>query len=101
MAQWEPRTSPVAERLEALYNAEAERQAEREQIVAEWPNLENREALRRLFKKVTLHWSRTFHQNVENPSRPRKTNRPGRYSYTLQQDQTKWHFTTADLGSSW
>jgi hypothetical protein len=102
--EWEPRTVPLSQRFEALYAAEAELEAERQKLLAEWPTLESREkgeALRRLFKMVTLFWERTFHPAAEKPTRPRKTNRPGRYGYTLQKDQIRWSFAATDLGGSW
>jgi DNA invertase Pin-like site-specific DNA recombinase len=37
--QWKSRTVPLSSRLEALYREEAERQAEREKLLAEWPTL--------------------------------------------------------------
>jgi hypothetical protein len=100
---WEPRTVPLTQRFNAIYAAEVERQAERERLLAEWPKLENREkgeAFRRLFKTVTLFWDREFHPASAKPTRPRKTARPGRYSYTLLRDRIQWAFTTVDLKSS-
>lgn len=102
--EWEARTLPIIERLNRLYTAEEERQAERQQLLAEWPKLEDREkgeALRRLFRTVSLYWNQDFHPCIPNPSRPRKTDRPGRYSYTLQGDRTEWRFTVTDSVSSW
>jgi hypothetical protein len=101
---WEPRTLPITERLNRLYEAEKERQEERARLLAEWPALESREkgeALRRLFRSVRLYWERTFHPARPNPTRARKTNRPGRYSYALQRDRTEWHFSATDSVSSW
>jgi len=103
MAEWEPRTLPISERLEKLYQAEAERQEERQRLLAEWPKLENREkgeALRRLFDTVELRWDREFHPAREKPTRPRKMDRPGRYTYTLRRDRIKWHLASLDSGSS-
>src|SRR5262249_30279118 len=60
---WQPRTLPVSERLQAVYDAENELRQEREQLLAEWPTLEARakgEAFRRLFGSVTLRWDRVF-----------------------------------------
>lgn len=102
--EWEARTLPMTERLSRLYTAEEERQAERQRLLAEWPKLENREkgeALRRLFHTVKLYWDRGFHPASPNPSRPRKTDRPGRYSYTLQGNRIEWRFTATDSVSSW
>jgi predicted site-specific integrase-resolvase len=102
--EWEPRTLGITERLSKLYEAEGERQAERERLSAEWPKLESREkgeALRRLFHTVKLYWDRTFHPPERNPSRPRKTERAGRYAYSLQTDRIEWHFATSDSVTSW
>jgi len=101
--RWEPRSLPVTQRLESLYQAEAERQTERERLLAEWSTLENREkgeSLRRHFRSVRLFWDREFHPARENPSRPRKTDRPGRYAYKLRRDRTEWQLPVSDLGSS-
>ncbi len=104
LREWKPRTVPLSKRLEALYAAEAEREAERQKLMAEWPTLQDREkgeALRRLFKTVTLFWERTFHPASEKPTRPRKTERPGRFSYSLLRDRIEWSFPTTDLDDSW
>ncbi|HEV3255735.1 MAG TPA: recombinase family protein [Gemmataceae bacterium] len=102
--EWEPRTVPLSQRLDALYAADAERQAEREKLLADWPALENREkgeALRRLFNTVTLFWDKSWHPAMAKPTRPRKTDRPGRYGYTLDKDRIAWAFAATSLGSSW
>jgi hypothetical protein len=103
---WKPRTVPLSERLSTLYAAEAELREEREKLLAEWPALEAREkgeAMRRLFKKVTLFWEKTHHPPLAKPPRvrPRKTARKGRYSYTLRRDQIRWEFSTLVLDDSW
>lgn len=101
--EWEPRTVPLTKRLERLLVAEKARQAEREKLVAEWPAMENREkgeAMRRLFKTVTLFWGKKFHPASKKPTRPRKTNRLGRYSYPLQKERIQWVFASSDLESS-
>jgi chromosome segregation ATPase len=93
MAEWRERAIPLAERLEALHNRLEERAAERKKLLAEWPTLEGREkgeALRRLFKTVTLFWERTYHPT--SARRPHTTDRQGRYSYTLQRDRIQWAF---------
>ena len=90
---WEPRTVRITERLGKLY------EAERERLVAEWPKLESRErgeALRRMFRTVTLYWDRAFHPAETKPSRRRKTDRPGRYRYTLRPDRIEWHLGATD-----
>lgn len=101
--EWESRTVPLTERVRTLMAAEVERHEERERLQAEWPTLENLakgEALRRLFNRVTLRWTRTYRPARNKPSRPRKTNRPGRYSYTLKREEIEWSFSTPDLASS-
>jgi hypothetical protein len=104
--EWEPRTMPLSERFKALYAAEEGREAERKKLLAEWPTLEARErgeALRRLFKTVTLFWEKTWHPRMSKPPkcRPRKTDRPGRWGYKLQLDRTGWAFACSDLETSW
>jgi hypothetical protein len=100
---WRDRTTPLSVRIGALMAADAERQAEREKLLAEWPGLENREkgeALRRLFRTVTLFWDRVWHPASAKPTRPRKTNRPGRYRYTLAKDRIEWAYPTLNPESS-
>jgi hypothetical protein len=99
--QWRPRTVPLTDRLETLYQAERDRQAERDQLLAEWPTLESREkgeALRRLLTTVTLYWDRTYHPSLAKPTRPRKTSRAGRYSYALDRDRITWQYAASNLG---
>jgi DNA invertase Pin-like site-specific DNA recombinase len=101
IGEWEPRTRPLSERFQALYAAEAERQGERQRLLAEWPGLENREkgeSFRKLFKSVTLYWKKEFRPAAERPTRPRTTNRPGRYSYHLDRGRIEWAYTVSDLG---
>jgi hypothetical protein len=98
-------TVPISERLASLSNAETGRQEERLNLQAEFPQLESREkgeALRRLFKSVTLFWERTYHPPMaKSPqSKPRKTERKGRYSYKLLPEKFIWQFTTSDLEGS-
>jgi hypothetical protein len=100
MQTWKPRTVPLSDRLGSLYAAEKERAQQRQKLLAEWPGLEQRErgaALLRLFKRVTLFWSREWHPASANPTRPRKTNRPGRWACTLERDQIKWAFANSEL----
>jgi hypothetical protein len=104
MRDWEPRTVPLTDRLDALVAAERERQAEREKLLAEWPALEGRErgeAMRRLFDTVTLFWDKTWEPASPKPTRPRKTDRPGRFRYTLKRDEIKWSFAACDPVGSW
>ena len=57
--------------------------------------------MRRLFDKVMLRWERKFHPASPKPTRPRKTGRPGRYSYTLKRDEIEWALAPSDLDNSW
>jgi predicted site-specific integrase-resolvase len=98
------RTVPLTERLKTIWSGEDERAAERRKLRRELPALQNREkgeALRRLFNTVTLFWDRTFIQASEKPTRPRKTNREGRYRYTLRRDKIQWNMQTSNLTGSW
>jgi hypothetical protein len=104
LKEWEGRTVPLSERLKVLANAEQERKAERKKLLAEWPAMESREkgeALRQLFKTVTLFWEKTFHPAMAKPTRPRKTDRPGRWSYRLERDRIGWAFAASDLENTW
>jgi hypothetical protein len=95
----------LSERVERLVKEESRLIRERRQLIAEYPTMaarERGEAFRRIFKTVTLFWKRIFHPALENPTKPRKTNRPGRYSFELQQDQIIWVFAdTTETGDSW
>ncbi|HEY1377410.1 MAG TPA: recombinase family protein [Gemmataceae bacterium] len=102
--RWKPRTVPLSERFQVLYAAEEQREAERKKLLAEWPTLDAREkgeAIRRLFRRVTLFWERKFHPPATRPTRPSKTDRKGRYTYHLQHDRIRWEFATSDLAGSW
>lgn len=99
------RTIRLSVRVEQAMKAERRRQDERRHIEEELPKLEGRhrgEAFRRIFKTVTLYWKRSFHPAQENPPRPRKTERPGRYSYDLEPDRIEWEFIDpADSETAW
>jgi hypothetical protein len=100
LTEWEERTVPLSDRVARLEAAEDKRQTEREKLLAEWPTLEGREKgemLRRLFKRVELFWSRTWHPAPARPTRPRKTRRPGRWSYDLDLSKTRWHLAEQAL----
>lgn len=100
---WEPRTERLTDRFAELLEAETERKAERDKLRDEWPALEGREkgeALRRLFDTVELYWDRKFHPALANPSRPRRTDRDGRYSYHLRKDLVEWKLAISNLSSS-
>ena len=99
---WEPRTIPLSKRIDELRKAEHERRAEEQKLLDEWPALEGREkgeAMWRLFDTVTLFWDKQFHPASIRPTRPRKTKRKGRWSYTLKKDAIKWMFAVSDLES--
>ncbi|ADB16920.1 Recombinase [Pirellula staleyi DSM 6068] len=101
--EWEPRTVSLSKRLKILCEAETERQAERDKLIDEWPRLQARErgeALRQIFNTVKLFWNREFHAAREIPDRPRKTDRPGRFKYTLDCARIEWGFATTDLNGS-
>ncbi len=100
----EPHTLPLSERFQRLYSMDLARDAERKRLREEWRSIGNREkgeTLRRIFRSVTLYWDRTFHPGRQNSNRPRKTSRPGRYSYTLRLDRTEWHLASTDSVKSW
>jgi DNA invertase Pin-like site-specific DNA recombinase len=99
IATVKPRTVPLSQRVAELQAAEAVRQAEREKLLAEWPALENREkgeAPRRLFRTVTLYWKKRWQPAAGKPTRPLKTDRPGRWRYELQRDKIEWAFAVSD-----
>jgi hypothetical protein len=106
MKHWERRTVPLRQRLDAILAEEAARKAEWEKIQSEYPALDGREkgeALRRVFDTVTLYWEATWHPNESrsrNGKRPRKTSRPGRYSYELQKDKIEWGYAASNVLSS-
>ena len=90
------KTVKMSVRVEHTVKAEHRRQEERRHIEEELPKMDGRErgeAFRRLFKSVTLNWKRSFHPALEKPTKPRKTDRLGRYSYDLELDRIKWEFT--------
>lgn len=95
IALWQPRTVRLSERIKGLHAEDDQREVQRSKLLADWPHFEHREraeALRRLFHTVTLYWDAEFRPAEENPSRPRKTERKGRFSYTLRKDLIEWGF---------
>lgn len=99
------RTVKLSKRVERMVKEEKRLIEERRHLLAEYPTLgarEKGEAFRRIFKTVTLFWKRVFHPAVENPTKPRKTDRPGRNSFELQHDQIVWEFAnSSEMGDSW
>lgn len=99
---WEPRLTPISQHLRQLDVAEEDRIVEREKLIAEWPKLEHSEraeALRQVFHTVRLHWDAKFHEGEKHPGRPRKTDRPGRYSYTLAKDSIEWDYSIPNVST--
>jgi hypothetical protein len=102
--EWQERAVPLGERFARLAEAERGREAERRALLDEWPSLEasaRGEALARLFSEVRLFWERTWHPTPDQPVRPRKTSRAGRWGYTLLPEKMVWKFASADLNDSW
>lgn len=100
---WEPRLVPISRRLKQLDAADTARTEEREQLIAQWPKLEHTEraeALRQVFHTVTLYWDAEFHEGEKRPGRPRKTERAGRYSYTLSTERINWEFAFPNVSMS-
>ena len=101
--EWEPRTVPLPQRLKSLGAEDTQRGMERAAVLDEWPKLDAREkgeALRRLFDTVTLYWNSKFNPAEENPKRERKTDRPGRYRYTLDLKRIEWQLGALNLSGS-
>jgi hypothetical protein len=101
--EWEAKAVPLSERMNGLAAAEAERQAERERLEEELPKMENREkgeAFKRLFDTVTLWWKKKWHPAPAKPARKPKTNRKGRWSYTLQEDRIEWKSAASESFST-
>jgi hypothetical protein len=98
-------TVRLSVRVEQALKADNRRRDERRHIETELPKLDGRErgeAFRRIFKTVTLYWKRSFHAALEKPTRPRKTERLGRYGYDLEWDRIEWEFIDpADSETAW
>src|SRR5262249_26301837 len=97
---WEVKTKPIRERLETDAAEFKERDSERERLLDEWNTVDGREkgaVLRRLIKSVKLFWKQTWHPAEAKPSRPRRTDRPGRNKYELETDKIQWEFLQSDL----
>jgi Recombinase/Resolvase, N terminal domain/Recombinase zinc beta ribbon domain len=102
--EWKPRTITMSERLHEIHKAENERSAQRNKLIAEWPQLDCREkgeAMRRLFKTIKLYWKAIWHPNEESTTRQRKTERKGRFSYELLTDKIEWNLEKSTLVGSW
>jgi hypothetical protein len=99
--EWQQRATPLSKRFDALYAAESEREIERKQLIKDWPSFDAREkgeAMRRLFKTVTLYWDTQFAAN-KKPAAKRKTKRPGRNKYTLKTSEIRWEFSEVSMKS--
>ncbi len=102
--QMESQLVPLSERFRQLHREEDRRLEERKRLRNEWKNIGDREkgeALRRIFRTVKLYWNKRFHPSEQVPSRPRKTSRLGRFSYTLQSDRIEWHRGILDSETFW
>lgn len=95
-----PKTRPVAERLDELEAEEARQLEERKNLLADWttiPQRERGEAFKRFFSKVILKWSKEWHSAEAKPKRERKTDRKGRWKYTLLSDEITWELTASEM----
>lgn len=98
--KWEPRMLPLIDKIQAIHDADDARLKQYSDLLVDWPNMEARakgEALRRIFDKVHLFWDKQWHPSEEKPSRPRTTDRDGRWSYTLKVEQIEWGLKDIDL----
>lgn len=98
--EYERRAVPVSERLAQVYQSWDEVIERNELALKELPGLECREkgeAYRKLFKKVTLFWKREFIPKSTTPSRPLKTQRPGRNRFTLLKSKIGWELASSTL----
>ncbi|WP_425399563.1 recombinase family protein [Aeoliella sp.] len=98
--KWESRTMPLSDKIRAIHDADDSRIAEYGDLLVDWPNMEARakgEALRRLFEKLILYWNREWHAAEAKPSRPRKTDRPGRWTYTIDAERIEWGLQDINL----
>ena len=59
--------------------------------------MQKSEALRRVFDRVTLFWAATWRPST-NPRK--KTERAGRFSYSLDTARTEWAFPKSNLDAS-
>jgi uncharacterized phage infection (PIP) family protein YhgE len=101
---WKSRTTPVSKRLNNIYDQISDLNTDLENLEHELPGMEYREkgeALRRVFKTVTLYWDKKFIPRSKSPTRPQRTDRPGRNSFTLLKRKIGWKFSEAKLDGSW
>jgi hypothetical protein len=100
-----PKTILLTERIGKLQRAEQDRKIEIGELLTAYPKMEAREkgeAFRRLFKTVTLFWDKTFHARKPGTKYYKhKTERTGRWKYTLKRAAIKWVFEESKLASSW
>lgn len=103
ISEWQERATPLRDRFGAIFAEDTARHAERSQLKSEWPSLDAREkgeSLRRLFERVTLRWDRQFIPSAKKPARERKTDRKGRFRYTLNSRDIGWELHTSNLSRS-
>lgn len=97
------RSKPLGERYRELSERWDDVESKYETLLDEMPGMESREkgeSLRRLFKHVTLYWSREFVPASKVPARSLKTSRPGRNRFSLLKNKIGWEFEAPQLGGS-
>lgn len=100
----EPRRESISTRL-ARFKMEMEDKSielvKRLEEFEKLPLQEKASALSQIFNKVTLFWSKTHHERAKDSYRTRKTNRNGRFSYTLLEDKIEYDLNVSTLEGSW
>ncbi len=100
---WASKTKTLVEKYQELSDYYEPARQELNKLFKEIPHQEKRakgEAYKKVFNSVELFWEKRFHPAEKKPSRPRKTNRLGRNSYTLQMDQINWDLANSNLVGS-
>lgn len=103
IAELTPKMTPVSRRIEQAFSNLDERTEKRRKMIADLESSEPRrrgEAFKRIFERVEFAWDREWHPAAEKPTRERKTERAGRYSYTLRSDLISVVLCNPDLMGS-
>ena len=97
-------TKTITERLAEFKDAQRELRQSVDSLLAEYEGIDSRLKgceLESIFNSVRLYWDERWHEAEQNPSRERKTTRPGRSSFQLRTDQIQWDIRGLQRDSSW
>jgi hypothetical protein len=96
---WEAKCRPIRARVRELWQRYGNIREQNALLMKEWSGTDERvkgETLKRIIRKVVLYWDKVWHEAEATPGRERKTERPGRWRYTLDETRITWDFHGCD-----